>query len=345
MRKKLLAAALLFGAALSLAGCASSGSEATQTPSATPPAGVTETQLKLNEGTEWELDARLTLPAGAKTPVPAVVLVHGSGPCDMNETVGACAPFRDLAYGLTKRGIAVLRFDKRTHSHGSQIAKILDTFTAREESVEDAVAAAAVLRNDPRIDATRIVGIGHSLGATLIPRIDAAGADFSAMVLLAGTPRPLWEVSYDQNMAMLDQVPAENRASAKKTIDEELQKAKRLDTMSDNEAKQTTVFGMPGYYLKDLDKFMPQDLLIQNEKPVFILQGTDDFQVSPTKDYGLFKTLLKDRPNTAFRLYDGLNHLFIESRGPYKGTVNEYTTPGYVGEEVVSDIADWILAE
>jgi dienelactone hydrolase len=344
MEKKNLAAVVIICAALLFAGCAPAGGQPESTPQPTPPAGVTETPLKLNEGTEWELDARLTMPADAKGPVPAVVLVHGSGPSDMNETVGACAPFCDLAYGLAKRGVAVLRFDKRTFTYGSRIAKDLESFTAREESVDDAIAAAAYLRNDPQIDATRIVGIGHSLGATLVPRIDAAGADFFAMVLLAGTPRPLWEVIYDQNMAVLDRVPADNRASTKKTIEDELQKARRLAAMTDAEAKETAVFGMPGYYFKDLDKHMPQDILIETEKPVLILQGTDDFQVSPEKDFGLFKTVLGDRPDTTFKLYDGLNHLFIESTGPNRGTVNEYATPGHVSEEVLDDVAKWILS-
>ncbi|MFZ5974266.1 MAG: alpha/beta fold hydrolase, partial [Bacillota bacterium] len=297
---KLISAILLM---LLLAGCSADEEEAgARTPALTPPSGVTETALTLNEGTQWELDARLTMPSGATGPVPAVVLVHGSGPSDMDETIGACTPFRDLAYGLSKRGIAVLRFDKRTYAHASQIANSLESFTVRDESVDDAVAAAALLRSDPRIDATRIIGIGHSLGATLIPRIDAAGADFHAMVLLAGTSRPLWEVCYDQNMALLNQYPAEQRASLEKQISDELQKAKRLTAMSDMEAKQLTVFGMPGYYLKDLAKHLPQDLLLQNTKPALILQGADDFQVSPEKDYGLFQTALKDRPNTAFRL-------------------------------------------
>lgn len=334
---------LLIGLAL-LAGCAKSGNQAQPTPASTPPAGVSEEDLILNQGTEWELNARLTLPSGTKGPVPAVILVHGSGASDMNETIGACAPFRDLAYGLSKRGIAVLRFDKRTFTYGSRIANSMENFTVREESVDDAVAAAAYLRGDPRIDKTRIVGIGHSLGATLIPRIDAAGADFFAMVLLAGTPRPLWQVSYDQNIALIEKMTPEDRASSEKLVNEELDKAKKLSAMSDDEAKKITVFGMPGYYLKDLVKTLPQDILQKNAKPVLILQGTADFQVSPEKDYGLFKSALDGRPNTAFKAYDGLNHLFIKSSGPDQGSVNEYKTPGTVDENVVNDIANWVLA-
>ena len=58
------------------------------------------------------LGATVTLPKGAG-PFPAVVLVQGSGPHDRDETIGPHEPFRDLAWGLASRGIAVLRYDKR----------------------------------------------------------------------------------------------------------------------------------------------------------------------------------------------------------------------------------------
>ncbi len=330
-------------AALFLAGCASAVPEPSPTPVSTPPAGVTETAVTLNEGTEWELDARLTLPASIKAAVPAVVLVPGSGPTDLNETVGGCAPFRDLAYGLSARGIAVLRFDKRTLTYGARIQQSVDTFTVEDEYVSDVLAAVAYLRTDARIDPERVAGIGHSLGGYVLPRIDAEGADFFAMVLLAGPARPLYEVSYDQNVALLSSYPENQRAALKKQVDAELDKARKLRDMSDEEARKVTAFTMPGYYLKDLAAKLPQDLLKKNAKPVLVLQGTADFQVSPDKDFGLFKTALAGRANTEFRLYDGLNHLFVASAGEKKGTAEEYSVPGSVSEKVVGDIANWLL--
>lgn len=70
---------------------------------------------------EWALPGTLSLPNGAG-PFPAVVLVHGSGPADRDETVGPNKPFRDLAWGLASRGVAVLRYDKRTRVHGHKFA-------------------------------------------------------------------------------------------------------------------------------------------------------------------------------------------------------------------------------
>ena len=91
-------------------------------PYATPSA-YTEAAMTVGSG-EWALPATLTLPVGT-TPVPAVILVHGSGPNDRDETVGANKPFKDLAVGLASRGIAVLRYDKRTKVYGAKLTDAL----------------------------------------------------------------------------------------------------------------------------------------------------------------------------------------------------------------------------
>ena len=72
---------------------------------------------------EWRLPGTLTLPTAGGGPWPAVVLVHGSGPEDRDETVGANKPFRDLAWGLATKGIAVLRYEKRTKEYPAQVGR------------------------------------------------------------------------------------------------------------------------------------------------------------------------------------------------------------------------------
>ena len=86
----------------------------------------------------------LSRPVGAG-PFPAVVLVHGSGPNDRDSSFGPNKLFRDLAEGLASRGIAVLRYDKRTRTHAGRVAPLLD-FTVKEEVVDDAVAAVKKMR-------------------------------------------------------------------------------------------------------------------------------------------------------------------------------------------------------
>jgi hypothetical protein len=50
----------------------------------------------LGRGTKYPLNGILTLPDNCSSKVPDVVLVHGSGPLDMDESIGANKPFRDI---------------------------------------------------------------------------------------------------------------------------------------------------------------------------------------------------------------------------------------------------------
>lgn len=126
---------------------------------------------------KWELPATLTMPrnAAAGEPVPAVVLVHGSGPSNRDETIGPNKPFKDLAWGLASRGIAVLRYDKRTKVHGAAFtSEEAASFTVKEETIDDAVLAVKLLKTIDGIDPDRVFVVGHSLGATVGPRIAQA---------------------------------------------------------------------------------------------------------------------------------------------------------------------------
>ena len=91
---------------------------------------------------EWHLPGTLTLPVGITNSLPAIVLVHGSGPNDRDETILANKPFRDLAWGLATKGIAVLRYEKRTKEYAAKflIAGLHD-FTVQHETIDDALSA------------------------------------------------------------------------------------------------------------------------------------------------------------------------------------------------------------
>ncbi|MBW2736831.1 MAG: DUF3887 domain-containing protein, partial [Deltaproteobacteria bacterium] len=118
----------------------------------------------------WKLPATLTMPKG-RGPFPAVVLVHGSGPNNRDERVGAIRVFKDIAWGLASKGIAVFRYDKRTLVHGKKIAANSKAFTLKEETVDDGVAAVEFLQKRAKINAKRIYLLGHSLGGEAAPRI------------------------------------------------------------------------------------------------------------------------------------------------------------------------------
>lgn len=318
-------------------------------PDAAAPAAVVEEAVVVGAGTAYELGGTLTLPAAADGPVPAVVLVHGSGPSDRDEAAFAYKPFRDLAWGLAERGIAVLRYDKRTYTYGAQMTpEEVASITVAEETVLDAASASALLKRDPRIDASNVYVVGHSLGGMLAPRIDAEGGDFAGLILLGGSPRTLWEIIYDQNLASLaamdDAHPAKQQQLA--LVEAEYEKARTLAAMSDEEAKISTVFGLPAYYLKEMDRFDVQAYVAGHaSKPVLVLHGEDDFQLSVDADFAAYQRLFADRDNVEFKLYPGLNHFFVDYSGHGEGTLDEYVVPGTVSADVIADMAAWMLRQ
>ena len=156
-------------------------------------------KITVGAGGKYPLKGLLTLPDDTATPVPAVVLVHGSGSSNMDEKVGKLTPFRDLAEGLARHGIAAIRYDKRSYAHGlKMVLSKGNPITVKEETIDDAILAAELLRSDRRIDPEKIFIIGHSMGAMLAPRIDAEGGNFAGLILLAGSPRKLEEIMADQ---------------------------------------------------------------------------------------------------------------------------------------------------
>ncbi|MBQ1329712.1 MAG: hypothetical protein IIY50_04800 [Mogibacterium sp.] len=106
----------------------------------------------VGEGTEYPLNGMLTIPE-ADGPVPAVVMVHGSGASNMDEKVMKLTPFKDLAEGLARHGIASLRYDKRSFAHGRKMLKAGDV-TVKEETIDDAVLAVNMLKEDPVLTMT-----------------------------------------------------------------------------------------------------------------------------------------------------------------------------------------------
>ena len=301
----------------------------------------------LGQNTPYPLKGILTLPEGVG-PFPAAVLVHGSGSSNMDEKVGKLTPFKDIALGLAQRGVATIRYDKRSFTHGlKMVADKTLTVTVREETIDDALLAAQMLRDDPRIDAGRVFLIGHSMGAMLAPRIECEGGDFRGLVLMAGTPRRMEEVLMEQTAEVMGSLPKflgwigqKQTAKFEKLFD-------GLYDLSDEAAKAKKVGGGTTlYYFKEMGDPTVEQWLAQTKKPMLILQGEKDCQVKADVDFARYKELLGDRDNVAFRLYPGLNHAFVSARfDSLAKAKQEFTPERHIGDEVLSDIADWIKTQ
>jgi dienelactone hydrolase len=280
---------------------------------------------------EWALPGTFAVPVGAG-PFPAVVLVHGSGPNDRDETVEGNKPFRDLAWGLASRGVAVLRYEKRTRQHGARLAAVKD-FTVRQETVDDALAAADLLRHAEGIDPRRVFVLGHSLGGMLIPRIGQRDPRLAGLIVMAGAARPLEDIILEQ-VAYIDAADGAVTDPEKSRLESLRAEVARVKALKPDATG--TALGAPVSYWLDLHGYNPAEAAKALKAPLLILQGERDYQVT-MDNFAAWKQAL---PNAAFHTYPKLNHLFVEGEG--KSTPKEYEKPGHVSEAVIADIAEWI---
>ena len=305
-------------------------------------------KIIVGAGTEYPLNGMLVLPENMENPVPAVVFVHGSGSSNMDEKVMKLTPFKDLAEGLAKHGIASIRYDKRSFAHGLKMVRDKKkVITVKEETIEDAILAADMLRQDKRINPDHIYIVGHSMGAMLAPRIDAEGGNFKGLIMMAGTLRTLEEVLIDQTETAVNGMGKFLQLLVRKKVENLKNSFVGLYDLSDEEAKKKKVGGGTTlYYFKEMGEHKASDYLKNTDKPMLIMQGEKDFQVKKGVDFAGYQELLGDRANVTFRLYEGLNHAFV----PYitediTKANKEFSVERHIGEEVIGDIANWILEQ
>ncbi|MGA2796386.1 MAG: alpha/beta fold hydrolase [Thermoguttaceae bacterium] len=298
-----------------------------------------EKEIQIGKGI-WSLPGALSLPKG-DGPFPAVILVHGSGPQDRDETIGPNKPFRDLAHGLASRGIAVLRYEKRTKEHQIMMAMMTSNITVKEETVDDVVSAVEALASQDMIDSKRIVVLGHSLGGMLIPRIAQAQDKISGFISLAGSTRPLEDLVLEQTRYIMSQDGKLNEEAQKKIKELERQVADIKSPDLSEKNPGALLLGGPAKYWLDLRGYEPAKEAVKLRQPMLILQGERDYQTT-MENFANWKNALGSRKDVSFITYPNLNHLFIEGKG--KSLPEEYSIPGNVAKAVIDDIVKWIAA-
>ena len=276
---------------------------------------------------EWKLPGTLTVPVGAGR-FPGVVLVHGFGPNDRDHTVGGTKMFKDLAEGLASRGIAVLRYEKRTRQY--RPAMMGKPYTVEDDTVEDAVAAAALLRGLPEVNPQRIYVIGYDLGGYITPRIAADDGKLAGLILLAAHTRRLEDVIAGQVEAL---------GATGNQLEAIRAQAKRVKTLDEGDASAPPILGLPVSYFLDLKGYEPVAEAKKLGIPILILQGERDFQVTMA-DFTLWKSGLSGAKGVTLKSYPALNHLLVAGQGP--STEAEYRRPGHVAPEVIEDMAEFV---
>lgn len=284
-----------------------------------------------------DLPGTLAMPkAPAAARIAAVVLVHGSGPQDRDETIGPNRPFLDIARGLAAQGIAVLRYEKRTKARPQDFAD--GKYTMDDETTNDAVAAVAALRAAPGIDPDKVFVLGHSQGGMLAPRIAQHSGHVAGLILFAAPARSLLTILPEQNRYLFN---ADGAIDAQEqqfldALDRKIANVRGNAEIADKD----TPLGLPAGYWRAFEKIDPLVDAHPLEIPMLLLQGGRDFQVVDT-DWQLWKKSFSTDPRATFKHYPTLNHLGIAGEGP--GTLAEYNKPGgHVDAQLIDDVAGWI---
>ena len=297
------------------------------TPPAAPAAYVDSTKfhtLEVNVGADpFLLGGTLALPNGAG-PFPGVVLVHGSGPNDRDESVGGNKIFKDLAEGLASRGIAVLRYDKRTYRYGPKLGRLI---SVDDEVTLDAIAAMKLLAARPEVDGARLFVAGHSMGAALAPEIAIRSGVAAGAVLLAPPGRAPWELVLSQMRYL---------GAPKEQIDDVENKVALL---KQGKVENQTLLGAPLSYWKELAAHDGVATAAKFGKPILVLRGERDYQVLD-EDVAAWRRGLAGVAQVAIETIPGGNHLFIDGSG--KSGPAEYSVPGHVDARVIDRLVSFI---
>lgn len=317
-----------------------------------------EEEVAFDSAPGVKLAGTLTLPEG-KGPFPAAILISGSGAQDRDEQLLGHRPFLVLADHLTRRGIAVLRYDDR--GYGKSTGRFQDA-TSSDFAV-DAAAAVAFLRDRKDIDTGRIGLIGHSEGGMVGPMVAAKDPTIAFVVLLAGPGAPSRQLMAAQRAAV-----ARARGIPPEAVARNETFAGRIDTLlaetADWEAAKVevtkvvgqgaAVVGVPVEQLiaanqllftpwyREFIAYDPRPSLAKLRMPVLAVNGAKDLQVIAGQNLPAIREALKANKDATVIELPGLNHLFQTSAtGDPRdyGRIEETFAPA-----ALATVSDWVRA-
>jgi uncharacterized protein len=321
-----------------------------------------------NKRDKVRISGTLTRPRGARGPVPAVLLITGSGPQDRDETVMGHRPFLVLADYLTRKGIAVLRVDDRGVG-GTSAGTPNDT---SENYVADALAGVEFLKTRKEIDPREIGLVGHSEGGMVAPLVAAQSKDVSFLVLIAGPGLPgdrlillqndmlsrvggmsdeareQMRLLYTRIFALLKE--EKDNAAAEKKIREALsdQMSRMTETQKQEFEEIKRVVEAQGVmYVSPWFRYFlaydPRPALMKVKGPVLAVNGERDLQVPADENLAAIGEALKAGGNKDYAVVKlpRLNHLLQTSMS---GDPSEYAEiEETMSPTALDTITNWIL--
>jgi dienelactone hydrolase len=273
------------------------------------------------------LAGTLTVPDRGTSPFPAVVLVHGSGALDRDETIGPNAIFEQLSRALSNAGYAVLRYDKRgvAKSGGNPLG------ATREKLLADVHAAFRFAQSRPQIDPHRVVLLGHSEGGELVPTAALQEPAVAGLILLAPPALPGGRIIMQQVLASN---PPAKRAALIQVETAALAKIRRSSELRDAWLRSSI----------DLDPIVD---IAKLRVPLLILQGASDAQVLVRDLPRISAAARAHNPAVTVLTFAGDNHLFEASlpgtaHDPLAAVHQYLTVPAHIDQRVIDALLAWL---
>ncbi len=297
----------------------------TPLPTAVPRFASRDVTFASSDGTR--LAGTVTVPDAHQRPLPAVVLVHGSGAVDRDERAGPNPIFLELSNALSNHGYVVLRYDKRGVGASGGNAQT----TVRDQLLADARSAIAFVARQPSVDPHRVFVLGHSEGGELAPSLAAGGAPLRGIVLMAPPAIPLDQILLQQATLGLsgkrkaDALAAQQRA---------------------NLAIRTGVYSGPGAaWLRTSFGIDPAAVIKRVPCPILIVQGGKDFQVLAKDLPRLVNAAHAAHRDVTVAVFPNDDHLFITVPSGQQATFAEYLQPHRVDPAMIAALLRWLDAK
>ena len=211
-----------------------------------------------------------------------------------------------------------------------------------DEYVPHAVAAVRALRHQPTVNPARVFVLGHSMGGKVAPRVATAEPSVAGLVILAGDTQPMHHAAVRVILHLASLNPGPAGDAAVETITRQAAVVDSPD-LSPATPADTLPFGLTGAYWLDLRGYDPVSTAAALDKPMLVLQGGRDYQVTVQDVLARWRTGLAHRPDVTIRVHDADNHLFFPGTGP--STPADYQAAQHVDPAVIADIADWLTSD
>ena len=274
----------------------------------------------------------LSLPRNVTKP-PLVIIVGGSGPTDADGTFGPNKMYKDLAWGLASSGIAAYRYDKRTANPLN--IKRTATFGIKDEYIEDIEAIIKLFKADNRINSKQIWLLGHSQGGYVIPSISK---HIKGYILMAASNRNIPEMIVEQCDYLLSSTKEPNAERAYTQLRSKAIYTNKITSVN-KVYNDSLIDGVTAYYIISERKLNPVPFIRKNKKPLLVIQGARDYQVT-TKDLDRWREVIPSSTPNEIKVYENLNHLFMSGKGLSKP--DEYLKLNHIEQQVIIDITTFI---